>query len=81
MTIGQEILASFGRIASRDGGSVSILSEDEKTIRLAYQAGAPECADGTCVLPHAEFEEMVNEWLSRRAPGVRLLVRLMKAET
>lgn len=82
MTIGMEIIASFGRIATRDGGSVTVLAEEEGLVRLAYRAGRPvDCESGTCMLPHAEFEEMVSEWLGRRAPGTRLEVRLMADET
>ena len=77
MTIAQDILASFGRIASADGGALALLDESASTIRLAYKPGAvADCADGVCALPHAELEAMIRDWLARKAPDMGLEIEL-----
>lgn len=78
MTIAQELLDSFARIVRGDGGTLGIISATEARTELAYTPGIdPDCADGACALPHIELQEMMREWLARRAPGHALVVRLV----
>jgi hypothetical protein len=79
MTIAAQLIDSFARIVRADGGQLTLLAEQEGRIELGYAPGHdPECADGACVLPHVELQEMMSEWLSRRAPGTAVVVRLMQ---
>ena len=76
MTIAGQLIDNFGRIARADGGRLSLISEDERRITIGYAPGRdPECADGACVLPHLELQEMMAEWLARRAPETTVIVR------
>lgn len=80
MSIAQQLIDSFARIVRADGGQLSLLSEEEGRIAFGYAPGHdPECADGACVLPHVELQEMMAEWLARRAPGTTVTVRLTQA--
>jgi len=77
MTIAQELIDSFARIVRSDGGTIGIISATDERTELAYMPGTdPDCADGACVLPHLELQEMMREWLARRAPGHVLVIRL-----
>lgn len=76
MSIASQLMDSFARIVRADGGSLTLISEQEGRIELGYAPGHdPDCATGACVLPHVELQEMMAEWLSRRAPGTAVVVR------
>lgn len=77
MTVAAQLIDSFARIVRADGGQLTLIAEAEDRIELGYAPGHdPDCADGACVLPHVELQEMMSEWLSRRAPGTAVVVRL-----
>lgn len=80
MPIADQLLASFARIASSDGGSLELVEESGSTITLAYRPGAEaDCEDGVCALPQAELEAMIRAWLARKAPDVTLQVERLTA--
>lgn len=70
------LVAQFGRMVARDGGSLELLGTDGNVIRVGYRMGGdPTCDDGSCVLPDAELEQLMNETLLRRDPSMRVEVR------
>ncbi len=80
MTIADQLLASFSRIAASDGGMLALVEENAGTIRLTYRPGKEAdgaCVDGVCALPHVELEEMMRAWLARKAPDVQLEIKLL----
>jgi Fe-S cluster biogenesis protein NfuA len=79
--VARQLLDSFARIVRSDGGSIEIVSAENDRIVVAYAAGADEeCESGACVLPHLELQEMMREWLSRRAPGCSVVVTLVRPQ-
>lgn len=79
--IARQLVDSFARIVRGDGGSIEILSAEDDRIVIAYAAGFDEaCESGACVLPHLELQEMMREWLSRRAPDCSVVVKLVRPE-
>lgn len=73
--VARQLLDSFARIVRSDGGSIEIVSAEDDKIVIAYAAGTDEdCESGACVLPHLELQDMMREWLSRRAPGCSVVV-------
>jgi hypothetical protein len=79
MEISRELLDSFARMVRSDGSRIEILSDDEASIIIGYRPGSDEaCASGACVLPHLELQEMMREWLGRRAPQMSVSVRLVR---
>ncbi len=79
MSIAQQLIDSFARMVRMDGGELTVISEQDDRITLGYAAGQdPECASGACVLPHLELQEMMSEWLNRKAPGTAVTVRLIQ---
>jgi hypothetical protein len=75
MSIGETLVAQFDRMVRRDGGSVSLLSEDGEVIRVGYKIGAePDCVDGTCLLPEAELQQLMAETLARQSPSLKVVV-------
>ena len=76
MTLADQLIESFARIVRADGGRLTLLAAGEDRIELSYAAGHdPDCASGACTLPHLELQDMMAEWLSRRAPGTRIVGR------
>ncbi len=79
MSIAQQLIDSFARMVRMDGGELTVISEQDDRITLGYAAGHdPECTSGACVLPHLELQEMMSEWLGRKAPGTAVTVRLIQ---
>jgi hypothetical protein len=79
MDIAQQLVTSFAHMVRIDGGSLQILSVQDRDIRLGYTPGVnTECVTGACVLPHLELQEMMREWLSRRDPGANVSIQLVK---
>jgi Fe-S cluster biogenesis protein NfuA len=75
MTPGQTLVRQFEPMVRRDGGALSLLTEDEALIRIGYRQGRPaECESGTCILPHVELQGLINETLARRAAVARVEV-------
>lgn len=75
MDLAERLIASFGRIASADGGELRLIAADAQHIRLGYRSGADAgCESGACMLPPAELQEMMRGWLARVAPDMRLSV-------
>jgi Fe-S cluster biogenesis protein NfuA len=79
--VARQLVDSFARIVRSDGGAIEIVSAQDDRIVVAYTAGvAEECESGACVLPHLELQDMMREWLSRRAPGCSVVVTLVRPE-
>lgn len=76
MSIANELVAQFGRMVRSEGGSLIVLDESDSTVRIGYVSGEdPNCESGACVLPPAELQTMMSEWLARRAPGTTVVVQ------
>jgi Fe-S cluster biogenesis protein NfuA len=70
------LVAQFSRMVARDGGALSLLGIDSGVIRVGYRAGAdPTCEGGTCILPHLELQDLMNETVARRDPGLKVVVQ------
>ena len=69
VTTGEKLVSEFQRIVRRDGGTLTLLSEEPGLIRVGYRAGKPlDCDAGTCVLPHIEIQQLMSETLAARDP-------------
>ena len=76
MSIANELVAQFGRMVRSEGGSLIVLDESDSAVRIGYVSGEdPNCESGACVLPPAELQTMMSEWLARRAPGTTVVVQ------
>ena len=76
MSLAAELVNQFARIVRSDGGQLVILEDGEKAVRLGYVSGSdPNCDGGMCVLPPAELQVMMREWLARRAPDATVTVQ------
>lgn len=76
MSIANELVAQFGRMVRSEGGSLIVLDESDSAVRIGYVSGEdPNCDSGACVLPPAELQTMMSEWLARRAPGTTVVVQ------
>ena len=76
-TVAEKLVEQFGRMVERDGGELSLLGVDGNVIRVGYRPGAdPSCADGACVLPHLELQQLMGETAARRDPALRIEVEL-----
>lgn len=75
--IARQLVDSFVRIVRSDGGSIEIASVSGGQIIIDYRPGAMDaCESGACILPHLELQDMMREWLSRRAPECSVIVKL-----
>lgn len=76
----EALIARFRRLVQRDGGELTLLSADSAAIRVGYRIGDvdPDCADGACVLPEAELQQLMAETVARRSPGVRVDVEVIR---
>jgi hypothetical protein len=75
MDTATSLVAQFNRMVQRDGGSLELLGTDGGVITVGYRFGSdPDCADGACVLPDAELQELMAETLARRDPSLRVVV-------
>jgi Fe-S cluster biogenesis protein NfuA len=72
----ESLIDRFRRMVDRDGGKLTVLAITSEDVRLRYRAAEadPECADGVCVMPHRELEQLIGETLARQWPGVRVHV-------
>jgi hypothetical protein len=78
VTIAESLVAQFGRMVQRDGGSLELLGMEGNVITVGYKLGAdPSCADGACVLPDAELAALMSETAQRRDPSLRVVVSLL----
>ena len=70
----ESLIERFQRMVARDGGELTVLSADPQAVRLRYRPGDadPQCANGVCLLPRRELEQLMRETFARQAPGVRL---------
>jgi hypothetical protein len=79
--IARQLIASFSRIAAADGSRIELLVVEETRITVGMHPGtADPCESGTCILPQAELQQMMAEWLSRRAPDASVSVKLLTEE-
>ena len=64
------VVTQTAKMMASQGCSAELLSVDGTVARVRYYAGtAPECADGSCLMPGAEFRELLLENLrNRRSP-------------
>ena len=70
VTTGEKLVSEFQRMVRRDGGTLTLLSEEPGLIRIGYRAGKPlDCDAGTCVLPQAEIQQLMSETLASRDPN------------
>jgi hypothetical protein len=77
-SVADTLVAQFERIVRRDGGQLSLLGVEDDLIRVGYRAGTdPGCADGACVLPHLELQQLMGETLARRDPALRVVVEVV----
>jgi hypothetical protein len=75
----QTLIEQFARMVARDGGMLSLLSDEQDLIRVGYRMGtAPSCESGACLLPHIELQDLMTETLKRREPTRRVVVELLK---
>lgn len=72
----ESLIDRFRRMVARDGGELTVLAVTSGDVRLRYRAAEadPECADGVCVMPHRELEQLIGETLARQWPGIRVHV-------
>jgi len=78
-SVADTLVAQFERMVRRDGGQLSLLGVEDDVIRVGYRAGAdPNCADGACVLPHLELQQLMGETLARRDPALRVVVEVVE---
>ena len=78
--IARQLVDSFSRIVRSDGGAIEIASASDGWIVVNYIQGADSaCESGACVLPHLELQDMMREWLSRRAPDCSVTVTLARS--
>jgi hypothetical protein len=78
MGLPETIVSQFDRMVRGDGSSVSLLGVEGDVIRVGYRPGVdPSCADGACVMPHRELEQLMGETLARRDPTLRVVVELL----
>ena len=71
----ESLVAQFDRMVRRDGGSLVLLGTESNVVKVGYRIGSdPVCADGSCVLPDAELQELMSETLLRRDPSLRVEV-------
>jgi hypothetical protein len=79
VTVATKLVNEFAHMVSRDGGVLTLLSDEPELIRVGYRMGrAPECASGACILPHLELQDLMSETLKRRDPARRIAVELFK---
>jgi hypothetical protein len=75
MTIAESLVAQFGRMVQRDGGSLQLLGMEGSVITVGYKLGVdPSCTDDVCVLPEAELQTLMSESAQRRDPSLRVVV-------
>ena len=78
MAIGSELHTHFRRIVQMSGGDIRLLEDADDRITIGFVPGrVTACESGACVLPHVEVEEMMREWLARRAPAKTVKVQLL----
>jgi Fe-S cluster biogenesis protein NfuA len=78
MALADTLVAQFEHMVRRDGGALSLLGVDGGVIRVGYRMGAdPTCENGACVMPHVELQELMNETVARRDPGLKVVVQLV----
>jgi hypothetical protein len=72
----ESLIDRFRRMVARDGGELTVVADSPGAVRLRYKAADadPDCADGTCVLPHQELEQLMGETFARQCPGFRVEV-------
>ena len=77
-SVADTLVAQFDRMVRRDGGQLALLGVEGDVIRVGYRTGAdPGCADGACVLPHLELQQLMGETLARRDPALRVVVEVI----
>jgi hypothetical protein len=78
-SVADTLVAQFDRMVRRDGAELALLGVEADVIRVGYRVGVdPGCADGACVLPHLELQQLMGETLARRDPALRVIVEVIK---
>jgi hypothetical protein len=81
LEIARQLVDSFARIVRSNGGSIGIASASDGQIIIDYMQGSEDiCESGACILPHVELQDMMREWLSRRAPDCSVTVKLVRPQ-
>jgi hypothetical protein len=72
----ESLIERFRRMVARDGGELTVVTAGPEAVRLRYRPAdaGPDCADGACVLPHRELEQLMGETFARQWPGLRVEV-------
>jgi hypothetical protein len=72
----EALVEQFQQMVRRDGGRLSLLGLAPGVVRVGYTQGVDAgCAEGTCVLPPAELEQLMTETVRRRSADLRVEVR------
>jgi hypothetical protein len=72
------LISQFDRMVRHDGGAVTLLGIEDSVIRVGYRPGSPaDCADGACLLPDAELQQLMAETLTRRDATLSVVVQLV----
>jgi hypothetical protein len=72
----EQLIAQFDRMVSRDGGSLTLESLRDGTLRVVHWSGSDlSCEGDSCVLRSVELEQMMAEVLERRGSRLRVEVR------
>jgi Fe-S cluster biogenesis protein NfuA len=72
----EALVEQFQQMVRRDGGTLSLLGLAPGVVKVGYTQGADSgCADGTCMLPPAELEQLMTETVRRRSADLRVEVR------
>jgi hypothetical protein len=76
----ETLIERFRRMVAKDGGELTVVAAGPDAVRVRYRRAEadPECADGTCVLPHRELEQLMGETFARQRPGIRVEVQLAR---
>ncbi len=72
------LIDRFRQMVARNGGELTMLADSPGRVQLRYRPAnaAADCADGTCVLPGRELEQLMGETFARQCPGVRVEIEV-----
>jgi len=72
----EKLVAQFQHMVSRDGGSLTLISQSDELIEVGYRMGADvHCDSGACVLPHVELQELMRQTVARQRPETKVVVQ------
>lgn len=78
-SVAHTLVEQFNRMVCRDGGELTLLGVEGDVVHVGYRFGFdPSCADGACVLPPLELQQLMEETLARRDPGLQVVVEVIQ---